>query len=347
MSIQSLIITTIFTIYSQFVLSQNTPSFLSIGDWGAAAIGGQHLTNVKTVSEQLYKTYKKEQSEFVLNNGDNFYYCGIQSIDDTQVTTDFKDYFEKTDIPWYNALGNHDYGYNASAQIELSNVIPNWIMDERYYYRKLASNGFTIHTIFLDTNPCDSYFVQSNPKYWDPCGSEFPTCALNGEDDDFEGPCKFHQNILTQNCSAQFVWFQTLIESIQKTKQEKDWIIIVGHHPVYEITEAPFPVLIDRYADLYINGHTHLLNHYSINGGDAKYITTGAAGMVSVGDTDKQHEIVHQDDPLQLQKDSYNIVWSEKVAGFALHRIQNNGSSLVTNFIRYDGSTIYSFTIDK
>jgi hypothetical protein len=36
-----------------------TPSFLSIGDWGAATIGGQHETNVKVVSEQLYQTYKQ------------------------------------------------------------------------------------------------------------------------------------------------------------------------------------------------------------------------------------------------------------------------------------------------
>jgi hypothetical protein len=237
----------------------------------------------------------------------------------------------------------------VSAQLELPRIIPNWIMDDRYYYRKIPFNGIYIHTIFLDTNPCDSYFVQNDPKYWDPCGSQYPTCALNSNDDDFEGPCQFHQNILTQNCSTQYEWFVSLITTIYNNKSDLDWIIVVGHHPVYEITEQPFPAVIDKYADLYINGHTHLLNHYSINNGDAKYITTGSAGMVTVGSASlkDEHNNTREGDPLRYSTTTHHIQWTEKVAGFTLHRISNSGTTLTTDFIKYDGTTIYSFDIQK
>ena len=76
---------------------------------------------------------QEQQAEFVLNTGDNFYYCGIKSIDDPQINVDFVDTFGKMNKTWYNTLGNHDYGYNVSAQIDLSNVISQWRMDSRYF----------------------------------------------------------------------------------------------------------------------------------------------------------------------------------------------------------------------
>lgn len=356
----SSISTTISTTISSTVsLSSNnktpiqTPNFLSIGDWGSASIGGQHLKNVQIVSKQMKNYSDNYNSQFVLNTGDNFYYCGIQDLNDYQVKTDFTSLFNNLNIPWYNTLGNHDYGYNVSAQLDIPSINKNWIMDDRYYIRKIKiTDAIQVYAIFIDTNPCVYDYIQNDTNYWDPCGSEYPTCSLHNTDDDFEGVCRFHENILSQNCYEQYKWFS---KNIKELYAEKDlsisfnistWIVVIGHHPVYEITEAPFYELVDLYADLYINGHEHLLNHYEING-KQKYITTGAGGMVAITNTNLLEGIK----PIPTLRHTlefqipYTILWTDKVAGFTIHEFINGGKNLTTQFIKYDGSVIYEMTL--
>ena len=53
-------------------------AFISLGDWGGAAIGGQVKTNVYDVAAQLAATATAISARYMLNVGDNFYWCGIQ-----------------------------------------------------------------------------------------------------------------------------------------------------------------------------------------------------------------------------------------------------------------------------
>ena len=314
-------------------------TFVSIGDWGAAALGGQYTSNVQAVSSRLKKTIREKDVEFVLNTGDNFYYCGIQNVHDSQITEDFRNQFEKTNISWYNTLGNHDYGYNVSAQIDLDrlNIIKNWIMEDRYYKREIQYGDSKLFTYFLDTNPCITDYRNDDPKYWDPCGTEYPTCSPNNTDDDYEGDCKFHENILSQDCKTQYDWFENSLLATAQKKKKEDWIIVVAHHPIYEVTVAPFLNIIDKYVDVYLNGHTHLLNYYEVNG-KVKYITTGAGGMVDVSES-KSNSL---NDSNTLQ----NVVWQEKTAGFVLHTMENE-MILRNDFIDWKGNIIKSIKINK
>ena len=137
--------------YLSLLLSVASAGFLSVGDWGSAAIGGQHLQNVQAVAKQMNT---EKDVDFVLSTGDNFYYCGIQSIYDKQVSADYGNLFADFGINWYNSLGNHDYGYNVSAQLDLNQIYSNWIMDDRYYKCALKSDLTNIVLFVLDTNPC-------------------------------------------------------------------------------------------------------------------------------------------------------------------------------------------------
>ena len=77
----------------------------------------------------------------------------------------------------------------------------------------LASNENTtasaeaphITFIFLDTSPCIRGYRGDNPANWDPCSTQFPTCSPGATDDDFEGTCNFHANIVEQSCDDQYV----------------------------------------------------------------------------------------------------------------------------------------------
>ena len=73
-------------------------------------------------------------------------------------------------IPWYNALGNHDYGKNPGCQTEYES--PNndrWVMPDRYYTQRIPINDAgTQHVtmIVLDTNPCIKDYRGDSPLYW-------------------------------------------------------------------------------------------------------------------------------------------------------------------------------------
>ena len=114
-------------------------SFMSIGDWGASYYGGHYLRNALAVSETMNYWNTENNGQFVLNPGDNFYFCGIDYTTEPQIIKDFMKPFSNINITWISLLGNHDCGIHPDEQLELHQIIPNWIMDERYYRRNYKS----------------------------------------------------------------------------------------------------------------------------------------------------------------------------------------------------------------
>jgi hypothetical protein len=226
-------------------------SFITLGDWGGAALqepSKPYSQNVKDVSRQMTATAAASKPKFIVNTGDNFYWCGIQNVTDFQVQKDWVEPFQTSkdlQVPWYGVLGNHEYGYNVSAQLDLTNSYPNWVMPDRYYVKRVqlgSSNHLTM--IFLDSSPCIDEYRASSPSGWDPCSTQYPTCSLSGGSDDFEGKCMFNQQILAQDCSAQYKWFQTQLEQVPKD----DWLIVVAHHPADDIDTQDFTSVLQKHG---------------------------------------------------------------------------------------------------
>lgn len=307
--------------------NDNYIDFISIGDWGGASLGGYHLTNIKNTANSIYQHSINHNSQFILNSGDNFYYCGIQNLSDPQINKDFTNIFSQINLPWYNTLGNHDYGFEPTVQLQLNTIIKNWILDDRYYFRKLNVNNTIINIIALDTNPCINDYRGNDRRLWDPCNFEFPTCGPE------PGVCKFHDNIIDQNCSTQLEWFENILNNINDT----EWTIVIGHHPASEINTCDFQTLIsNKKVSLYINGHVHSLQHYSIDNQE-KYITTGAASMVIPKTTLVNHNI--------LLSDNVRMLFNKLDTGYTTHTIINN--TLTTYFWNIYGNIIHSFQINK
>jgi len=82
-------------------------AFLSIGDWGGAQLSDQYSKNVYDVSSQMAVTSTASEAKFIINTGDNFYWCGIQNTTDPQIAVDFEKPYAATSlqIDWYNTLG--------------------------------------------------------------------------------------------------------------------------------------------------------------------------------------------------------------------------------------------------
>ena len=322
-------------------VASSTAEFLSVGDWGSASLGGYHLRNAEGTAEAM-KTYianAKNSGDgvaFVLNTGDNFYYCGIQNTSDPQISEDYTALFGGMGVPWYHSLGNHDYGFSPEAQLLLNETIPEWIMDDRYYHRRIelprdSGTGIIVNIIVLDTNPCVRDYRGTNRRLWDPCGTQYPDCSPIAE------PCRFHENILSQDCDTQLSWAKNVFANIP----DGEWVFVIGHHKAEEVNVADFQttILDNPRVHLYLNGHNHNLEHYSVNG-QAKYMTTGAGGMVIIGD----------DERLKIRRNTTKPVvkslWSKVVTGFTSHVFDDAGTTLTTYFwdIKQNKS-IYSFDI--
>lgn len=329
--------------------------FVSIGDWGGASLGGYHLKNVQQTAAAVAAL--DPGPAFVVNTGDSFYYCGIQNISDPQVTEDYTKVFGGGDggrgVPallWYSVLGNHDYGFAPEAQLDLSQVIPGWVMDARYYWRRIpvpvsgagaGDPAIIINLIALDTSPCVNDYRQDDPIKWDPCGKEFPTCAPQ------PGECRFHENVLAQACEPQVAWLAAVLDEIRMTGTTRttEWTIVVGHHRADELEfparQFPFQALLDRPdVHLYLNGHVHSLEHYAINA-QAKYVTSGAASMVverGLGGLGGRSR--------GMGRNAVSRVWARLDTGYTLHTVTS--TVLITEYRdSYTNKVIYAFNVTQ
>lgn len=279
------------------------------------------------------RVYLKEYTpELVLNTGDNFYYCGIQNGSDPQINEDFVALFGSINVPWFNILGNHDYGFNPDAQLRLNQTIPNWVMDGRYYHRRVLLRAGVLNIIALDTNPCVADYRGDDRAKWDPCGLQYPTCEPVPDE------CRFHENIVQEDCGAQLAWFRATLDSIDA---DNEWVFVLGHHKADEINVENFlEVLGDARVHLYLNGHTHNLEHYSIHN-DPKYMTTGAGGMVIIGGNgDNANRANHTNHTVGRS------IWSKVITGFTSHTFVGD-DAIITNFWDTNQRILHSFTVSR
>lgn len=316
-------------------------SFVSLGDWGGAGISSNvhdyHRTNELEVARQLGITAAELDAQFVINTGDNFYYCGVHNITDEQWKVDFEDVFthDSLSVPWYGILGNHDYAYDARSQFNYKS--PNndrWQMPSYFYTKRLHLGSSRYATfVFIDTNPCISSYRGDDPAGWDPCSGKYGECkeALDGE-------CHFHDHIIEQDCSSQLTWFKDTLAAIS----DEDWVIVVGHHEADKIDVEDFTsVMLAGKVSLYLNGHTHALKHYRINSRrDIDFFTTGAGCMAQTHD---------QDLCLDTALGGYRVqeLFYKKASGFTAHTFSEDFSTLTTKAFDVNGTVLHSFVTSK
>ena len=81
-SVRIVIATLCFVFGANTAVGSTAISFVSIGDWGGAALEDYHKTDEITVAKSFAASAAALQAQFVLNTGDNFYYYGVKSTTD-------------------------------------------------------------------------------------------------------------------------------------------------------------------------------------------------------------------------------------------------------------------------
>lgn len=140
--------------------------FFAFGDWGIKNQLSQECA--KAMDDWANKNQKPA---FILVLGDNFYPDGVDSIDDPQFVTNWKEgylNFPALQVPWNIILGNHDYSQlnSATSQIEYTNCVHNdkklWNCPSTHYsFSHALPNKTSIDFFGIDTNgSCSSWYKE-------------------------------------------------------------------------------------------------------------------------------------------------------------------------------------------
>ncbi len=215
---------------------------VAFGDYGS---GNSHQ---KDVAEAIRKRDREEKFDFGITLGDNFYRCGVRSIDDPLWKSRWEDLYTPLGILFYASLGNHDYGHppiicpfeqaSAASEVLRTTHSPSWRMPARYYtFAAGAVRFFNIDT-----------------EGWSPDQLEWLGKALTASRDE---------------------------PGIK-------WRIVYGHHPMYtsgvhlnqrrigQLRRELTPIFKAGGVELYIAGHDHDMEHLRTDGMD--FLICGAGG---------------------------------------------------------------------
>ena len=231
-------------------------NFLVVGDWGRN--GSDHQRDVAT---QMGVVGASLGSRYVFSVGDNFYEDGVQSATDPQWRTSFEDIYTSSSlqVPWFVALGNHDYRGVPQAQLDYARTSARWRMPNRYY--KVAGPE-------IGAPQVDFFVIDTSPlvhKYREKVHSVIAA------------------NVASQDVHAQLEWLDQ-----ELGKSTAPWKLVIGHHTIYsggsghgdtpETEELIEPLLEKHHVQAYIHGHDHDLQH--IRRGSVDYLCCGAGSEV-------------------------------------------------------------------
>lgn len=247
-------------------------TFLVVGDWGRLGEFNQSL-----VAEAMASRADKLHPDFVLGVGDNFYPNGLASTQDPAFGQSFSDPYSapSLQVPWYNVLGNHDYGDGAPPGDALpSDCAPT---DQGCYFSP-------VHQL--------SWELGARDKRWF-CQRAFQKSFANGRVDMFfYDTVPFVQRYYQTKWAAstggvlEQSWQGNLLELESSLAQSKaQWKIVIGHHPVYsnghhnstaELIQHVQPLLQKYGVQVYFSGHDHNLEYIKLPDQGTHYIISGA-----------------------------------------------------------------------
>ncbi len=247
--------------------------------------------------------------ECVLAVGDIHHFMGVASQQDPLWLTNFEWVYSHPDlmIKWYAVCGNHEYRGNTQAFLHYGEVSRRWAMPAKYYTKVFSAKGTSVRVVMLDTTPLiDSYRKDSDT---------YPDAAK-------------------EDAEAQLAWLDTTLKNAKE-----QWVVVMGHHPVYAYTEKKeseradmqrrlLPVL-HKYGnvDIYACGHIHNFQHIRKKGDNIDYVVNSSSSLAR---------------PVQPTD---GTVFCSPAEGFSV--ISANQRQLRLSMIDKDGNVIHTVTRTK
>ncbi len=214
----------------------------------------------KPIAATMGKMAEEIEPEAVLALGDVFHYQGVESVNDPLWSSNYESIYTHPEllVDWLPVLGNHEYRGNTQAVLDYTDVSRRWNMPAKYYSRSFKEEQTSLKVIFLDTTPLIDKYRKDNEKYSD---------------------------AVKEDMAAQLKWLDGELASATE-----DWVIVVGHHPIYadtdkskserkDMQERVDKLLRKHRVDMYICGHIHNFQHIRRSGSGIDYVVNSSASL--------------------------------------------------------------------
>lgn len=273
-------------------------------------LGRNGYYDQKPIAELMGKMAETVDVECVAAIGDVHHFYGVRSTTDPLWMTNYELIYSHPELmlPWYPTLGNHEYRGNTQAVLDYAGVSARWMMPARYYTKVLGGNKCTVRLVFLDTTPIIDKYREDSETYPDAVKEDY---------------------------QKQLEWLDTVL-----TNAAEDWVIVLGHHPIYadtgkdtsersDMQQRLDPILRrHKNVSMYVCGHIHNFQHIRKADTDIDYIvnTSGSLSRQNVQKID-------------------GTVFCSGLSGFSL--VCADKQSLALHFIDKDGNIIYTVSKNK
>lgn len=224
-------------------------------------LGRNGYYDQKPIAELMGNLAEEVGIECVVAAGDVHHFEGVRSVNDPLWMTNYELIYKHPELmlPWYAILGNHEYRSNTQAPIDYTQVSARWNMPDRYYTKVVENDGVTVRLVMIDTSPLMDKYREDTEKYPDAC---------------------------KQDINKQLAWMDSVL-----TSAKEDWVLVVGHHPIYAETskedserldlQKRVDTILRKHAnvDMYLCGHIHNFQHIRVPGSHLDYVVNTSGSL--------------------------------------------------------------------
>lgn len=224
-------------------------------------LGRNGYYDQKPIAELMGRMGETIGPKCVIAAGDIHHFNGVASVNDPLWTTNYEQIYSHPElmIDWFPVLGNHEYRGNTQAVLDYGQISRRWMMSSRYYTKVFNKKGLSLRVVFIDTTPLINRYRKEYTTYPD---------------------------ARKQNDVAQLQWLDETLRNAHE-----DWVIVVGHHPIYAETsksqeerddmQKKVLPLLHKYNNvaLYACGHIHNFQHIRKSNDKIDYVVNSSASL--------------------------------------------------------------------
>mgnify|MGYP004454494791 FL=1 len=224
-------------------------------------LGRNGYYDQKPIAELMGRMGETIGPKCVIAAGDIHHFNGVASVNDPLWTTNYEQIYSHPElmIDWFPVLGNHEYRGNTQAVLDYGQISRRWMMPSRYYTKVFNKKGLSLRVVFIDTTPLINRYRKEYTTYPD---------------------------AKKQNDVAQLQWLDETLRNAHE-----DWVIVVGHHPIYAETsksqeerddmQKKVLPLLHKYNNvaLYACGHIHNFQHIRKSNDKIDYVVNSSASL--------------------------------------------------------------------